>query len=505
VTSRPAPSIRIVFLALGTVVLLAALDQTILATALPTIVGDLGGLAHLTWVITAYVLAGTVVIPLYGKLGDLFGRKIVLQAAIVIFLVGSLLCGLAQNMTELIVYRSIQGLGGGGLFPVATAIIGDVIAPRERGRYQGIFASIFGVATVIGPLLGGFFVEHLSWRWIFFVNIPLCVVALLVIGIVFHSPAVRGKASIDYAGAVAMTGALTSIVLFTSLGGTTWPWASAQSIALLVCGVVLTLVFVACERRAAEPILPLQLFRNRVFSAMSAVTFVMSVMLFGAITYLPLFLQVVMGLSPTRAGLLQMPMTVGVICGSITAGRLSSRTGRYKGMLLGGIAVAVVGVGLLSRLGVDTSIGYVLGASTIVGLGVGLSFPMQTIAVQNAVPLSQMGVGTSGALLFRQVGASVGLAAFGALFANRLTSYLVQLLPPGVRPLGNASPAALHRLPPALHQPYVTAVAEAVKPVFVASFVVGIVAFALAWLVREVPLRSRRGAESDAVEPVLSE
>jgi EmrB/QacA subfamily drug resistance transporter len=497
--AKAPPSIRVVFGALGVVVLLAALDQTIVATALPTIVGDLGGLEHLAWVVTAYILAGTVAIPLYGKLGDLFGRKIVLQGAIVIFLVGSLLCGLAQNMNELIAFRAVQGLGGGGLFPVATAIVGDTISPRDRGRYQGIFASIFGFATVIGPLLGGFFVEQVNWRWIFFVNIPLGLVSLVVIGIVFHSPAARGKASIDFVGAAAITGSLTGIVLFASLGGTTWAWASAQSIAVLACGLVLGLLFVFWERRAADPILPLPLFHNRVFSAMSGVSFVVGVTMFGALTYLPVFLQIVKGMSPTHAGLLLTPMTAGTICGAIASGRLASRTGRYKGFLLAGIAVIVVGVGLLSRLGVETTIGYVLVSAIVVGLGIGMSFPMQTIAVQNAVPLSQMGVGTSGVLLFRQLGASVGLAAFGALFANRLTHNIELLLPPGVKAPENASPAALEHLPTSLHETYVTAVAESIRPVFVASFIAGLVAFGLAWLVREVPLQYRRRAEAEAV------
>jgi EmrB/QacA subfamily drug resistance transporter len=496
---KPAPSIRVVFGALGVVVLLAALDQTIVATALPTIVGDLGGLEHLAWVVTAYILAGTVAIPLYGKLGDLFGRKIVLQAAIAIFLVGSLLCGLAQNMTELIAFRAIQGLGGGGLFPIATAIVGDTISPRDRGRYQGIFASIFGCATVIGPLVGGFIVQNVSWRWIFLVNIPLGLVAFVVIGIVFHSPAERGRPTIDYAGAAAMSGSLAGIVLFTSLGGTTWAWASAQSIALLVCGVALGAVFVYWERRAADPILPLHLFHNRVFSAMSGVSFVIGVTMFGALTYLPVFLQICKGMSPTRAGLLLTPMTVGTIFGAITSGRLASKTGRYKGFLLGGIAVIVVGVGLLSRLGLDTTIEYVLVSAIVVGLGIGFSFPMQTIAVQNAVPLSEMGVGTSGVLLFRQLGASVGLAAFGALFANRLTSNLEQLLPRGVKAPKEATPAAIEHLPPALHQAYITAVAESIRPVFVAAFIVGLVAFGLSWLVREVPLQYRRRAETEVI------
>jgi len=496
--SRPAPSIRVVFGALGVVVLLAALDQTIVATALPTIVGDLGGLEHLAWVVTAYILAGTVAIPLYGKLGDLFGRKLVLQAAIVIFLVGSLLCGLSQNMTELIAFRALQGLGGGGLFPITVAIVGDTISPRERGRYQGIFAGIFGFATVIGPLVGGFLVEQVSWRWIFLVNLPLGVASLVVIGVVFHSPAERGKPAIDYVGAATMAASLAGIVLFTSLGGTAWAWASAPSLALLVCGVVLGVVFVFWERRAAEPVLPLRLFHNRVFSAMSAVSFVIGVTMFGALTYLPVFLQLVKGLTPTHAGLLLTPMTMGTIVGSITTGRLATRTGRYKGLLLGGMGLIVVGVALLSRLGIESTISYVLVAAIILGLGIGLSFPMQTIAVQNAVEPAEMGVGTSGVLLFRQLGASVGLAAFGALFANRLKTNLATALPPGVKAPKGLTPAAVSHLPASLHDAFVGAVAASIPAVFEAALVCSVVAFLLGWLVEEVPLQYRARSTSEA-------
>src|SRR4051812_35634062 len=304
--------VRLIFVALMLVLLLASLDQTIVSTALPTIVGDLGGLAHLSWVVTAYLLAATVSGPLYGKLGDLYGRKIVLQAAIAIFLVGSALCGLSQNMAELIAFRAVQGLGGGGLIVVTIAVIGDIIPPRERGRYQGFFGAVFGVSTVIGPLLGGFFVDNLSWRWIFYVNIPIGILAFVVIGATFRPHVAQVSHKIDYAGAVTLAGALTSIVLFTTFGGTTFPWASWQVIGLIALSAVLVPLFIWIGSRAGEPILPLELFRNRVFRVASAVGFIVGLALFGAITYLPLFLQVVKGATPTRSGLELTPLMAGL-------------------------------------------------------------------------------------------------------------------------------------------------------------------------------------------------
>ena len=371
--------VRLIFGALMLVLLLASLDQTIVSTALPTIVGDLGGLSKLSWVVTAYLLASTVVGPVYGKLGDLYGRKIVLQTAIVIFLVGSALCGLSQNMTELIAFRAVQGLGGGGLMVVTIAVVGDVVPPRERGRYQGFFGAVFAVSTVIGPLLGGFFVDHLSWRWIFYVNLPIGALAFVVIGTVFHSRAQHVRHRIDYLGASLLAAGLAAVVLYTSLGGTTYAWDAPGMIALLLGGIGPLVAFVRVEAAAEEPILPLSLFRNRAFTVSSSVGFIIGLALFGAITYMPLYLQIVKGHDPTTSGLLITPLMAGLLVTSIVSGQLISRTGRYKPFPIAGTALMTIGLALLSRLEVGTSTG--LAALYMVVLGLGLGMVMQVLVL----------------------------------------------------------------------------------------------------------------------------
>src|SRR6478736_8552892 len=381
-SSAPPQRVRLIFAALMLVLLLASLDQTIVSTALPTIVGDLGGLSHLSWVVTAYLLASTVSGPLYGKLGDLYGRKPLLQAAIVLFLIGSVLCGVSQNMTELIAFRALQGLGGGGLIVLTLAVVGDIFSPRERGRYQGFFGAVFGVSTVIGPLLGGFFVDNLSWRWIFYVNLPVGGAALAVIAVVFHSSSVHVRHQIDYLGAALLAAGLSSIVLFTSLGGTTWAWSSSQIVLLMVLGVVFLVGFVFVERSAAEPIMPLALFKNRVFTTTSAIGFIVGLALFGAITYLPLYLQVVKGHSPTSSGLLLTPMMAGVLVTSIVSGNLISKFGRYRPFPIAGTALMAVGVFLLSRLAVSTPIWTAAVFMLVRGLGLGLVMQVLVLAAQ---------------------------------------------------------------------------------------------------------------------------
>jgi EmrB/QacA subfamily drug resistance transporter len=482
--------VRLIFGALLLVLLLASLDQTIVSTALPTIVGDLGGLSKLSWVVTAYLLASTVVGPLYGKLGDLYGRKGVLQAAIVIFLVGSALCGISQNMTELIVFRAIQGLGGGGLFVITIAVVGDIIPPRDRGRYQGFFGAVFGVSTVVGPLLGGFFVDHLSWRWIFYVNLPIGLVALGVIAAVFQARTDHVHHRIDFLGAILLAGGLSAVVLYTSLGGTTYAWGAPQMIVLLVGGFVMLAAFVPVEARAAEPILPLGIFRNRVFTVTCAIGFIVGFALFGSITYLPLYLQDVKGHSPTVSGLLITPMMGGLLTTSIGSGQLISRFGRNKPFPVVGTAIMAIGLVLLSRLQVGTSTVVAGVYMLVLGLGLGLVIQVLVLAAQNAVDYEYLGVASSGSTLFRQIGGSIGVAVFGAIFANQLARHLAGALPPGAHVPKAPNPAALKALPPAVHAVYAAAITDALRPVFFTAAAAAIVAFLLTWLLREVPLRT---------------
>jgi EmrB/QacA subfamily drug resistance transporter len=488
--SEPAPRVRLIFAALMLVLLLASLDQTIVSTALPTIVGDLGGIEHLSWVVTSYLLASTVVGPLYGKLGDLYGRKIVLQSAIVIFLVGSALCGLSQNMLQLILFRALQGLGGGGLIVVTIAAIADVVSPRERGRYQGYFGGVFGVSTVIGPLLGGFFVDNLSWRWIFYVNIPIGLVALGVIASAFHAPVERVRHAVDYLGAALLAGGLSGIVLYTSLGGTTYDWGSPQMIALIVAGALCLAAFVVVEGRAKEPILPLELFRNRVFTVASVIGFIVGVALFGAVTYLPLYLQNVKGHSATTAGLLMTPMMAGVLITSIASGQLISRHGRYRPFPIVGTAVMTLGLVLLSRLEVGTSTLLAGTYMLVMGLGIGMVMQVLVLVAQNSVDYRNLGVATSGSTLFRQVGGSIGVAMFGAIFANQLAANLAAEIPPGTTLPAAADPGAIRHLPAAIHDLYVTALTDSLQPVFLTAAAVAVLAFVLTWFLREVPLRT---------------
>ena len=413
-------NVLVVFGGLLLVMLLAALDSTIVATALPTIVSEFGGLAHISWVVTAYLLAQTIVTPIYGKLGDLYGRKRVLQFAIVIFLLGSALCGLSQSMSHLIIFRAIQGLGGGGLMVTTQAVVADVVPPRQRGRYQGIFGAAFGVASIAGPLLGGYFTTHWTWRWIFYINLPVGVIALVVLAATLPTQSSYARHAIDYAGAGLLALSLASMVLVTDLGGTEYSFWSPLMIGLIVIAVVGVIAFILVERRASEPVLPLRLFRTRDVWVTSVVGLIVGFALLGSVTYLPVFLQIVKGLSPTESGLRMVPLMGGTLLTSILSGQLASRTGKYKRFPIIGTAIVTVALLLISRMTADTSA--LVASFYMLLLGLGLGFVMQVliIAVQNAVDYGDLGVATSNAILFRFVGGSLGTALLGAVLANQL-------------------------------------------------------------------------------------
>jgi EmrB/QacA subfamily drug resistance transporter len=492
--------------------LLAALDQTIVSTALPTIVSDLGGLEHLSWVVTAYLLASTAATPLWGKLGDQYGRKKLFQTAIVLFLIGSALCGMAQDMPQLIAFRAVQGLGGGGLLVLSMAIVGDVVPPRERGRYQGLFGAVFGTTSVLGPLLGGLFTQHLSWRWVFYVNLPVGIVALAVIAAALQLPRTPRRHVIDYPGTLLIASVAVCLVLVASLGGTTWPWASPQIIGPAVAGVVLAAVFVAVERRAAEPVLPLRLFRFRTFTLSAVISFVIGFAMFGALTYLPTFLQVVHDISPTLSGVHMLPMVLGMLLASTGSGQLVTRTGRWKVFPVVGTAVTTVGLLLLHQLDEHSSTAEISGCFFVFGLGLGLVMQVLVLIVQNTVGYEDLGVATSGATFFRSIGASFGVAVFGALFASRLSEMLGAAfrgvaLPPGVSTgTLKSDPRGIDLLPPALRPAALHAYATAITDVFLYAAPVALLAFLLSWLLKEEPLRGSvtapDGTQTLATNPV---
>ena len=487
---------RRVLIVIGALMLgmfLAALDQTVVSTALPTIVGDLNGASHLSWVVTAYLLSSTVSTPLWGKLGDMYGRKVFFQAAIVIFLIGSALSGLSHSMIELILFRAVQGLGGGGLMIGAQTIVGDVVSPRDRGRYMGLFMAMFGVTTVIGPLIGGFFVDYLSWRWIFYINIPIGAVALVVTAFTLPGALSRVRRVIDYLGTLLVALAATCLVLFTSLGGTSYPWTSPFIIGLAVAGVVFTLLFLWAEHRAVEPVIPLPLFANKVFSASSAIGFVVGLAMFGALTFLPLFFQDVKGISPVQSGVRLFPLMGGLLVASVGSGLLVSRWGRYKVFPVVGTGLMTIGLYLMSLIGVSTGAWVMAGYMVVFGLGLGLVLQVLTVAVQNAVPYEELGTATSGVTFFRMIGGSFGTAAFGAIFANLVVGNVLNALhlttaPAGLR-LNADNPASIHKLPAATQFGVIHGIAHTIQTMFLIGVPIAFVAFLLSWTLPEIALR----------------
>jgi EmrB/QacA subfamily drug resistance transporter len=413
--------IRLTFAGLLLAMLLASLDQTIVATALPTIVHDLGGIDQLSWVVTAYLLAATVSMPLWGRVSDLYGRKRLFQAAIVVFLIGSALSGASQTLGELIAFRALQGLGAGGLMTLAMAIVADIIAPRERGRYQGYIQMVFVLASVAGPLLGGLFTDHVSWRWVFYVNLPIGALALAIISTRLHLPVKRERARIDVLGAALLGGGLIAILLLTTWGGRQYAWASPEIIGLAVAAVVLLLGFVAQERRTAEPILPLRLFREPVFNVVAIVLFLTTCAFFAAIVFLPLFLQRVTGATAVESGLLLLPMLLAGTISTAVIGRVVTRTGHYKAFPAVGLGLMSAGLLLLSRLDANAAYATVAAYTVVFGLGFGMVSQLLVLAIQNAVDQRDIGIATASANLFRALGGSVGAAVFGAIFASRVS------------------------------------------------------------------------------------
>ncbi len=480
---------------------LSALDQSIVGTALPRITSDLGGLDKLSWVVTAYLLTATASTPLWGKISDLYGRRLLFQIAILTFLAGSLLAGFSANIEQLIAFRAIQGLGGGGLMALAMATIGDVVPPRERGRYQGYFAAVFGTSSVLGPVLGGWFADGPGWEWIFFINIPIGVVALVVTSAALKMPHVRRDHTIDYLGAAVVVASVTSVLLYTAWAGPELGWTSDTALVLLVAGLLLAVLFVFVELRASEPIIPMRLFSNSIFSIANLFGFLIGVAMFGAMIFIPVYLQVVDGMSPTASGLAMVPMVVGIFTTSILAGNLMTRNGRYKIYPVLGAGIVVVALVMLSTL--DAATPYWFAGLAMYVMGAGLGFTMQVLitVVQNSVDRSDMGVATSSVAFFRQMGGSFGTALFGAILSSRLAVHLTEAtrdLPPRVTAgTGNVDQLAndvqaIHALPEPLQSMVTGAFSHALSDMFLTAVPLVVVAFVVALFLKEVPLATRQ-------------
>ena len=491
---RSHSQIMVIVGALMLAILLASLDQTIVSTALPRIVVDLHGLNKLSWVVTAYLLTSTISTPLYGKIGDLYGRKKIFLIAIVIFLIGSALCGLSQNMDQLIFFRALQGLGGGGLIALVLAIIGDIISQRQRGRYQGYFGAVFGISSVAGPLLGGFFTDHLSWRWIFYINIPIGLITLFIISTRLHLAVKTTKHQIDFLGAALLSGGLVCLLLATVLGGTNYAWGSSQIIGLLITSVLFLLAFVITESKVKEPLLPLRLFKNDIFSVSVILSFVAGISLFGAIIFLPEYQQIVRGYSATKSGLYMLPLILGLLVASIASGRIITKTGKYRFFPIFGNALIVLGFFLFSHITIYTSQITLSIWMLVLGVGIGSFMQVMTLAVQNAVDSKDLGTATSAATFFRTLGGALGTAIFGAVLTARLTYHIKAI--PGAQ-AAHITPSTIQsganqlmRLPHEIVHELLNALALSFHDVYLFGIPIAIAGLIISLFLKEKPLSS---------------